>query len=74
LLHRSNRELKRDWGGCITTDDGKVLRDAIDIREFLMDQLVEGHEVLPTGDGCDNFDWKRGCQGHPVEDEAGVTA
>ena len=31
-----------------------------------MDELGLGHEVLPTVDDCEGFDYKEGCQGHPV--------
>lgn len=37
-------------------------------REYLMDMLSEGKEVIPVGE-CDNFDYKTGCKGHPVEEE-----
>ena len=43
--------------------DGKQLRTADEVRDFLLDELSEGHEVLPFGN-CDNFDWKTGCKGH----------
>lgn len=32
-------------------------------KDFLMDCLSEGKEVIPFGE-CDNFDFKEGCQGH----------
>lgn len=34
-------------------------------REWLMDQLALGHEVIPlTGEPCEGFDFKTGCPGH----------
>lgn len=48
------------------TVDGKQLQSAGEVKEFLMDQLSQGHEVLPMAD-CDNFDWKTGCRGHSSE-------
>lgn len=45
------------------TVDGKQLKTADEVRNFLLDELSEGHEVLPFGE-CDNFDWKTGCRGH----------
>lgn len=60
---KSNAQLQRDWKGCITVD-GKLLKTGIEIRKFFEDHLSEGHEVIPTG-GCDNFDFKKGCLGHP---------
>lgn len=45
------------------TETGRYLSpDAT--REWLMDRLSEGHEVLPLGD-CEGFDPKTGCPGHP---------
>jgi hypothetical protein len=62
LLHRSNAELRSDmkW---ITKDGGIPYASVAEFRNSLMDELAKGHEVLPTGE-CDNFDWKKGCQGH----------
>lgn len=34
-------------------------------RDYLMDQLSEGKDVLPCSKDCDNFDYKTGCLGHP---------
>lgn len=53
--------------GCITVD-GRVLNTVEEIRHFLYQQKAMGREVLPIGD-CDNFDYKKGCLGHQVEDE-----
>ena len=38
-------------------------KSAGEAQDFLMDELSKGHEVFPIGD-CDNFDYKKGCQGH----------
>lgn len=35
-----------------------------DVREWLMEQLAEGREVLPMGEPCEGFDYKTGCPGH----------
>lgn len=35
------------------------------VREWLFDQLAAGIEVLPIGPGCEGFDPKNGCPGHP---------
>lgn len=46
-------------------DDGKRMTDS-EAREYLYTALGEGKRVLPCGE-CDNFDYQKGCQGHPVE-------
>lgn len=55
------------WKGCITVD-GRVLNTVEEVRSFLYEQKAMGREVLPLGD-CDNFDHKKGCLGHPEEEE-----
>lgn len=55
------------WKGCITVD-GRVLNTVEEVREFFRKQKAMGREVLPLGD-CDNFDYKKGCLGHPSEAE-----
>ena len=69
LLHRSDCELQQDMSW-ITKDGGEKYGSVREMREALMDQLSQGHEVLPTGP-CDNHDWKTGCQGHPLEGSNG---
>jgi hypothetical protein len=59
----TNAELLRRWKGCITDKD-TTLKTGQAIRDFFMDHLAEGHEVIP-GSECDNFDFKTGCLGHP---------
>jgi len=66
-LNWSKAEMKR-MASSIEVDD-KPLQTANEVRNFLLDELSKGHEVLPFGD-CDNFDWKTGCRGHDVEDKA----
>ncbi len=60
-LNWTKAEMKR-MAPSITVD-GKKLRTADEVKNFLLDELSKGHEVLPFGD-CDNFDWKTGCKGH----------
>lgn len=48
--------------------DGQALKSTEAVREFLYQQKAMGRELLPIGD-CDNFDYKKGCLGHPSEDE-----
>lgn len=49
------------------TVDGVPLKTSEQVREFFLDQLSMGREVLPCGD-CDNFDYKTGCKGHAKEE------
>ncbi len=46
-----------------TDKDGSKL-PADEIRDGLLDKIADGWEVLPIGKECDNFDKKKGCQGH----------
>jgi hypothetical protein len=59
-LNGGKQKLK-SWVNCITVD-GKTLATVDEVREFLYDQLSQGHEVIPLAD-CDNFDYKNGCLG-----------
>jgi len=45
-----------------TNDSGRTL-SADEAKMHLLDELAQGHEVLPMTE-CDNFDYKRGCRGH----------
>jgi hypothetical protein len=67
MLNWSNAESKRNlkW---ITKKDGSRYGSVDELRNALMDELAQGHEVLPTGE-CDNHDWKTGCQGHETVDQ-----
>lgn len=47
--------------------DGKKLTDPEEIFADLCNHLKAGHEVIPFGEACDNYDWKTGCQGHSSE-------
>ena len=48
-------------------DDGRKATPH-EVQDWLMDELAKGHEVVPLGE-CDNFDFKKGCQGHPLEEK-----
>lgn len=65
-LNQTKAEMKR-MASSITVD-GKRLKTADEVREFLLDELAQGHELLPFGE-CDNFDWKTGCKGHECLDK-----
>ena len=43
--------------------DGRVLTGE-ELREHLMDELAQGHEVIPLGAPCEGFDYETGCPGH----------
>jgi hypothetical protein len=63
VLHQNNRDLERNFRRTIKGDDGRYVEGAHAIREWFMDQLAQGRELLPLGD-CDDFDYKTGCRGH----------
>lgn len=63
VLSQSLAELRR-LAPCITVY-GKRLKTAEEVRDFLLDELSQGHEMLPLSEECDNHDWKTGCKGHP---------
>ncbi len=50
----------------MTKPDGSAMTPQ-EAREALMDELAKGHEVVPIGTICDNWDWKEGCKGHRVQ-------
>jgi hypothetical protein len=49
--------------GMLRNEQGHAL-SADEVREWLMDQLAAGREVVPFGAACDGFDYKTGCPGH----------
>lgn len=49
------------------TVDGKILKTAVQVREYLQGQLALGRRVLPCCD-CDNFDYQKGCLGHEIKE------
>jgi hypothetical protein len=55
-LNKSAAKLRRDWKGSAGED-----------REFWMNHLAKGHEVIPFGDPCEGFDYTKGCPGHKEE-------
>lgn len=72
-LHKSDRQLLRDWRNAIRGDDGEILRTAMEIREAFMAQLALGREVIPFGDPCDAWDYATGCRGHRTADAGTAT-
>lgn len=60
---------KREWKDAtkwITKADGSKY-EPFELKQAFLDELAQGHEVIPIGPECDNFDWKEGCQGHRDE-------
>jgi hypothetical protein len=58
---------KKDWKSAtrwMQKDDGSKFSPD-ELKDFFLEQLAQGREVLPIG-VCDNFDFKKGCQGHDV--------
>lgn len=53
---RGTKYMTRDDGSTYTPDE---------LKAVFLKELALGHECVPIGE-CDNFDWKKGCQGHPV--------
>jgi hypothetical protein len=52
-LCKTDAKLRREWKGSAGVS-----------RDFWMDQLAMGREVIPFGDPCEGFDYKKGCPGH----------
>ena len=63
MLNWTRRETMRNLKN-ITKSDGTRYASVAEFRNSLMDELVRGHEVLPIGDLCEGFDFKKGCPGH----------
>ena len=61
---------KRELAGMFQRTDGSKL-SADEAREYLMDCLSQGKEVLPLSSECDGFDYSgKGCPGHAKEQQA----
>jgi hypothetical protein len=55
--------------GWIKRDDGTPFKSVDEFREVLLNELEQGHRVLPTSSECIGFDFKTGCPGHETEDD-----
>lgn len=67
LLTRNQRDFKKQIG-LFSDENGKPV--SVDqAKSFLLDELSQGHEVIPIGK-CSNFNYQTGCKGHPSEREA----
>ncbi len=52
----------REFRGAFKHDDGRAMT-AREAKEALMDEIAQGHRVIPIGD-CPDFDFQTGCPGH----------
>ena len=62
-LNHSTRDFKRIYTNCCKREGESRYMTPDEVREYFYDCLSEGKEVIPLCD-CDNFDFKKGCQGH----------
>jgi len=53
----------------VTKGDGTRFTSIEEMREAFMDELAQGHKVIPVGKPCDGFDYKTGCPGHKIMEE-----
>lgn len=65
-LSKSDNDFRELIVPMFTNDDGTPASEH-EARNYLFDELAKGHEILPLHE-CDNWDWKDGCKGHPIED------
>jgi hypothetical protein len=53
-----------DFVNLVRRDDGRWATPA-EAKDFLLDELSKGHEVIPFGEPCEGFDYSGGgCPGH----------
>jgi hypothetical protein len=53
----------RQMAGVFQHDDGRPMT-ILEAKDALMDEIAKGRKVIPCSP-CDNFDYQRGCLGHP---------
>ena len=68
MLNWPQSEFKRALRYMIKSD-GTKFSSVPELRNALMDELAQGHEVIPTGP-CEGFDYKTGCPGHETSPSA----
>ena len=66
-LAMSPREFAKNYRGVFSRDDGSPMPPS-EARAALEEELALGHEIIPA-QGCNHFDWKRGCLGHSDHDD-----
>jgi hypothetical protein len=72
-IHISIRDVLMNWTdrwfkGVFRHYDGHPMTPR-EAKAGLMNELAKGREVLPV-QGCDNFDFIKGCLGHPALEAA----
>lgn len=60
-------ELK-SWIGNVYDDEGRALNTVREIRRHLAEEYAAGNLFIRQ-QGCDHFDPKKGCLGHPRKQE-----
>lgn len=60
LMNWDDRRMR----GVFQHDDGRPMT-VFEAKQTLMDEIAKGRKVIPCAP-CDNFDYQRGCQGHPA--------
>jgi hypothetical protein len=63
MLNWNRVDAKRNMKS-ITKRDGTHYASFEELKHELYDELAKGHEVLPLGEACEGFDYKKGCPGH----------
>lgn len=60
-----------EWRDCVTDrTTGRTLKPE-EVHDGFLDELAQGHEVIPFGEPCKGFDYAGGgCPGHPVAEES----
>jgi hypothetical protein len=61
-----------EFAGMFNHGDGRPMLPH-EVKAVLRDELANGRELIPCDD-CDNFDFVKGCMGHPVETEPPLTS
>jgi hypothetical protein len=58
----------RDWVGVCRDAAGRMMSPN-EVKAAFLDEMANGHEVIPIGPACEGFDYKTGCPGHDVSEE-----
>jgi hypothetical protein len=70
FLAQSDRELRRCLRS-ITRGDGSRFPDVRALRAAFLEELAQGHKVIPMGKPCEGFSYETGCPGHTEEASRG---
>jgi hypothetical protein len=61
----SEKTFNREWKGAMKHEKTGAPFTYSEVTAFFLAKWREGFDVFPIGE-CDNFDPKKGCQGHDV--------